>query len=95
MPTTNSQDPGKTGERCKKETIILEPTSPTTHFAFKPPPHELVDIRAGVAVHAVEVLPEGDEGRDDDRIRLDRFEHVPGCMVCRGSLGHVKVECTL
>lgn len=84
------QDPGKAGAPLAKETIILEPTSPTTHFAFKPPPHNYVDSQGNVVVEAA---LEGNRGRDDDRMRLDRFQHVPGSRVCRGSLGHVKVLC--
>lgn len=76
------------GALLVKETIILEPTSPTTHFAFKPPPHNYVDSQGNVVVEAA---PEGSGGKDNDRIRLDRFQHVPGSLVCRGSLGHVKV----
>ncbi|CAM9644454.1 unnamed protein product, partial [Laminaria digitata] len=80
------KDPGKTGERCTKETIILEPTSPTTHFVFTPAPHETKLAETSRGEEAEARGP-----RDDDKIRLDRFEHIPGCSVCRGSLGHVKV----
>ena len=72
-----------------KETIILEPTSPTTHFAFKPPPHNYVDSQGNVVV---ETAPEGSRAKENDRIRLDRFQHIPGSLVCRGRLGHVKVR---
>eukprot|EP00752_Nemacystus_decipiens_P007651 g6840.t1 len=81
------KDPGKTGAPPVKETIILEPTSPTTHFAFKPPPHNYVDSQGNVVV---ETAPEGSRVKDDGRIRLDRFQHVPGSLVCRGNLAHVK-----
>ncbi|CBN79756.1 conserved unknown protein [Ectocarpus siliculosus] len=81
------EDPGKAGGHFSKETIILEPTSPTTHFVFKPPPRNCVDSEGRVVLEA---SSEGVRIKDDDRIRLDRFQHVPGCMVCRGSLGHVK-----
>lgn len=86
------QDPGKTGAPLANETIILEPTSPTTHFVFKPPPHNYVDCHGNVVVEAA---PEGSGGKDSDRIRLDRFQHVPGSLVCRGNLGHVKVNTCL
>lgn len=66
----------------------MEPTSPTMHFVFKPPPHNYVDSQGRVVIAA----QEGSGGNDNDRIRLDRFRHVPGSLVCRGSLGHVKVE---
>ena len=72
-----------------KETIILEPTSPTTHFAFKPPAHNYVDSQGNVVV---ETVPDGGRAKENDRIRLDRFQHVPGSLVCRGNLGHVKVR---
>lgn len=85
------QDPGKTGAALAKETIILEPTSPTTHFAFKPPPHNYVDSHGNVVVEAA---PEGSGKKESNRIRLDRFQHVPGSLVCHGSLGHVKVRHT-
>lgn len=81
------QDPGKAGGRLTKETIILEPTSPTTRFVFKPPPHNYVDSHGRVVI----AEPEGNGRNDNDRMTLDRFQHVPGSLVCRGSLDHVKV----
>lgn len=79
------------GAPLTKETIILEPTSPTTHFAFSRPSHNYVDRQGDVVTDAA---PEGggDGGKGGDRMRLDRFQHVPGSLVCRGTLGHVKVR---
>lgn len=87
------QDPARTGGRLTKETIILEPTSPTTHFVFKPAARDTVrtEAVAAAARGAVDFGTGGGGGGDGDEMRLDRFKHVPGCVVCRGSLGHVKV----
>lgn len=92
------QDPAQTGGRLTKETIILEPTSPTTHFVFKPAARDALELKEGAAARTESaaggeeaVFGAGGKGGDADEMRLDRFKHVPGCLVCRGNLGHVKV----
>ncbi|CAN0023315.1 unnamed protein product, partial [Scytosiphon promiscuus] len=81
-----SKEPLKVGRASNEETVVLDPTSPATHFVFKPPPHSYVDGQGRVVVEAAS--SEGLAGKGDDRMRLDRFQHVPGCLVCLGSVGH-------
>lgn len=103
------QDASNTGERCTKETIILEPTSPVTHFIFNNSPHE--DIKRqhrenqkakkndspAPALRELPTTADGDrvDVVGDQWMRLDRFRHIPGCLVCRGNLGHVKVKAAI
>ncbi|CAM9217519.1 unnamed protein product, partial [Sphacelaria rigidula] len=88
---------GGEGERSTKENIILEPTSLVTHFrATEIPPTTAAATARGIAT--TKALWGRPAAPDDENLdvgghamRLDRFRHVPGCRVCQGSLGHVKV----
>lgn len=89
--------------RPSRETIILEPTCQTTHFSFETAPPRLASLiergrgDPGEAAEAVAVRPPEPsrparvDGGVCDKIRLDRFQHVPGSLVCFESLEHVKV----